>query len=123
MRISDWSSDVCSSDLCNYTIYLHPTIGNIRLFDDRSPFTLRLRLRRSHHGQPARAYCPRFRTGQHPGSRPLSRLAGLKLGGAVQSSQEFQDRKSVVSGKSVEVRVDLGGLLIIKKKKKNKINK
>src|SRR3546814_9148668 len=68
---------------------MHPTIDNIRLFDDRSPFTLRLRLRRSRHGHPARAYCPRFRTGQHPGSRPLSRLAGLKLGGAVQSSQEF----------------------------------
>src|SRR3546814_16065194 len=30
------------------------------------------------------------------------------------------DRKSVVSGKSVSVRVDLGGLSIIKKKKKKK---
>src|SRR3546814_21146576 len=35
--------------------------------------------------------------------------------------QEYQgDRKSVVSGKSVSVRVDLGGRRIIKKKKKTK---
>src|SRR3546814_17958094 len=33
-----------------------------------------------------------------------------------------QDRKSVVSGKSVSVRVDLGGRRIIKKKKKKKNN-
>src|SRR3546814_14729625 len=32
----------------------------------------------------------------------------------------FQDRKSVVSGKSVSVRVDLGGRRIIKTKKKKK---
>src|SRR3546814_12948830 len=35
----------------------------------------------------------------------------------VQAAQ--QDRKSVVSGKSVSVRVDLGGRLIIKKKHSN----
>src|SRR3546814_19450143 len=33
------------------------------------------------------------------------------------------DRKSVVSGKSVSVRVDLGGRRIIKKKKNTKLNK
>src|SRR3546814_19723299 len=33
------------------------------------------------------------------------------------------DRKSVVEGKSVSVRVDLGGRRIIKKKKKDKRNK
>src|SRR3546814_13120715 len=32
----------------------------------------------------------------------------------------FGDRKSVVEGKSVSVRVDIGGCRIIKKKKKNK---
>src|SRR3546814_11350875 len=35
---------------------------------------------------------------------------------------EMIDRKSVVEGKSVSVRVDLGGRSIIKQKKKNKIN-
>src|SRR3546814_16107747 len=35
-------------------------------------------------------------------------------------SARSQDRKSVVSGKSVSVRVDLGGSRIIKKKKKKK---
>src|SRR3546814_14409757 len=34
-----------------------------------------------------------------------------------------QDRKSVVEGKSVSVRVDLGGRRILKKKKKNKKHK
>src|SRR3546814_19535170 len=39
------------------------------------------------------------------------------------SSSEAGDRKSVVSGKSVSVRVDLGGRRIIKKKQQNiKIN-
>src|SRR3546814_15262402 len=37
--------------------------------------------------------------------------------------QEVVDRKSVVSGKSVSVRVDLGGRRIIKKKKKTQLNK
>src|SRR3546814_11404135 len=36
-------------------------------------------------------------------------------------SPESQDRKSVVTGKSVSVRVDLGGRRIIKKKKKQNI--
>src|SRR3546814_11343936 len=35
-----------------------------------------------------------------------------------QADVEVQDRKSVVSGKSVSVRLDLGGRGIIKKKKK-----
>src|SRR3546814_15237909 len=40
------------------------------------------------------------------------------------ADQLTRDRKSVVSGKSVSVRVDLGGRRIIKKKKKRKkINK
>src|SRR3546814_18539273 len=34
--------------------------------------------------------------------------------------RSFPDRKSIVSGKSVSVRVDLGGLRNIKKKKNNK---
>src|SRR3546814_17713629 len=37
-----------------------------------------------------------------------------------ESGQPVTDRKSVVSGKSVSVRVDLGGRRIIKKKKKKK---
>src|SRR3546814_19442194 len=45
--------------------------------------------------------------------RFLSRDPGIKLFDGI-----TEDRKSVVSGKSVSVRVDLGGRRIIKKKKK-----
>src|SRR3546814_8566353 len=65
MRISDWSSDVCSSDLLE-----HPV--------------------------PDPALCPAAEAPVH--ILPVA------------------DRKSVVSGKSVSVRVDLGGRRIIKKK-------
>src|SRR3546814_11658047 len=43
----------------------------------------------------------------------LDRLAGAALGAGF----EIADRKSVVSGQSVSVRVDLGGRRILKKKK------
>src|SRR3546814_10937129 len=84
MRISDWSSDVCSSDL----------------------------------GRAARPTAPGRARGR-PGRR--ARRAGRRRPRACRA-----DRKSVVKGKSVSVRVDLGGRRIIKKKntkheKKNKI--
>src|SRR3546814_7705036 len=72
MRISDWSSDVCSSDLG----------AKIE----------------SKHGRPSFL---------HTHARPRGRAQGDPRLGA--------DRKSVVSGKSVSVRVDLGGRRIIKK--------
>src|SRR3546814_11295351 len=110
MRISDWSSDVCSSDLQFDQIHRRLTecfperrgkrrsahaghhgeavysVGDGRLFEDRlqrpaQPFV-------RHRGQ--------------PGKR--RRLA--------------LDRKSVVEGKSVSVSVDLGGRRHSKKKKK-----
>src|SRR3546814_13281734 len=74
MRISDWSSDVCSSDL------LHTP----------SPMPQR------QSGPPASVLCASM---QARSTRPAT-----------------GDRKSVVKGKSVSVRVDLGGRRIIKKK-------
>src|SRR3546814_12328180 len=71
LRISDWSSDVCSSDL---------SAGRRR-------------------GRPSR-----------PVERDDARRRGLAAGA---------DRKSVVQGKSVSVRVDIGGRRIIKKEKTN----
>src|SRR3546814_14896749 len=69
MRISDWSSDVCSSDLHAEPMSLDDAL---RLAETRAP-------------------------------ELQAREAGL------------EDRKSVVEGKSVSVRVDLGGRRIIKK--------
>src|SRR3546814_20438458 len=74
MRISDWSSDVCSSDL--------------------SPESSAEREGAVGFGSPAIAVPP---------PKPIEK-AGIA-------------RKSVVEGKSVAVRVDLGGRRIIKKKK------
>src|SRR3546814_11304429 len=75
MRISDWSSDVCSSDLARRRNWRWP-MG--------AASTRRSRCR-----------------------RPVRRRA-IGSGG--------EDRKSVVSGKSVSVRVDLGGSRNIQKK-------
>src|SRR3546814_15833821 len=77
MRISDWSSDVCSSDLACLLLIPPSTSTSMPLI------------------------CP---------------AAGL----ARKRIARATDRKSVVSGKSVSVRVELGGRRIIKKKNKQK---
>src|SRR3546814_12045186 len=91
MRISDWSSDVCSSDL-----YLH-------LFAHQD-----------------RVVYPGF--GQHPGQLRMEAIAKIaqflhraEHGDPPRRGRLAQDRKSVVSGKRVSVRVDLGGSRLIKK--------
>src|SRR3546814_11203530 len=94
MRISDWSSDVCSSDLPTPASGVHDiteldqtwagaagdmvsTTGDLQVF-----------------------------------------LHALLTGQLLPPAQQ-RDRKSVVLGKSVSVRVDLGGRSIIKKKKQD----
>src|SRR3546814_13973795 len=94
MRISDWSSDVCSSDLPK------------QLLD--APEGAALATRRG----PGHGSCwlsPREGAGSCP---PETRRAGC----ASATRGAARDRKSVVKGKSVSVRVDLGGRRIIKKK-------
>src|SRR3546814_11476404 len=99
MRISDWSSDVCSSDL-----------GFLQLpAPQHTCSATRLsRNTQGKHNVPIRvqAALPRHRT-----------RAGRRAAG-VAASRAAGDRKSVVSGKRVSVRVDTGGRRIIKKKKK-----
>src|SRR3546814_8004743 len=93
MRISDWSSDVCSSDLPPKMGLLYPQSPKLPMF--RMPSLLVKPLKQLH--------CPSFRLHS---PRPLhSKYSFVPL-----------DRKSVVSGKSVSVRVALGGRSIIKKK-------
>src|SRR3546814_11395053 len=94
MRISDWSSDVCSSDL------IFEMIGR-----QRAEF------RRQHRA---------FDIAQLL-SMELDRhfqRGGLFKQAADLRGRKAKDRKSVVEGKSVSVRVDLGGSRIIKKQKK-----
>src|SRR3546814_11102922 len=86
MRISDWSSDVCSSDLFKGNASAHPT--------------------REHSAQFHLQSGGRCRDDGNHACRCSS----------VSRSHRTRDRKSVVYGKSVSVRVDLGGRRIIKKK-------
>src|SRR3546814_17299278 len=99
MRISDWSSDVCSSDL----------IAGVE--QDQVGGIVDARGRRQGRG-PGQATVTAGEIGQHTiGDTEVREVeAGHCLGEG--------DRKSVVSGKSVSVRVDLGGRRIIKKTNK-----
>src|SRR3546814_2640320 len=83
MRISDWSSDVCSSDLIRQLLLAEAE----RLAIDPGE-------RLDAQGRPLAA-------------------DDAKIDALLE--REVRDRKSVVSGKSVSVRVDLGGRRIIKK--------
>src|SRR3546814_15060268 len=100
MRISDWSSDVCSSDLRCADADARPRLG---LAAPGQPDAPAARGRRT-RGVPARQ------------SRARRHLYGYvaKLGN--RGLARSVDRKSVVEGKRVSVRVDLGGRRIIKKK-------
>src|SRR3546814_14357027 len=114
MRISDWSSDVCSSDLeAGEEVGRKGTQGSLG------------HPRRSHSRAPGYAEPrPDASPPRHPGVRaradrgqgdPAS-PAGL-LGIQRRFRRRSEDLKSVVSGKSVSVRVDLGGSRIVQKKR------
>src|SRR3546814_15348846 len=109
MRISDWSSDVCSSDLLLFVaaIALLWLTGTGKRW--LAPWHL--------DGQTSEAFV----------DFPLVEVRPVIASGKAESGTAeivtFQltdhlrrDRKCVVSGKSVSVRLDLGGCLIIKKK-------
>src|SRR3546814_11788907 len=102
MRISDWSSDVCSSDLHRDRI-----AGAV--VDDN-------------HRLGARQHRELFLGGERTDAtidqRDLAEQAQVGHTGHRRNHAEAGDRKSVVSGKSVSVRVALGGRRIIKKKTK-----
>src|SRR3546814_17974812 len=84
-RISDWGSDVCSSDL------------------NTDP--MRVEERRVQHRRCAAMFqIPMAAASRQVNVRPTSKVRRATL-----------DRKSVVSGKSVSVRVDLGGRRLITK--------
>src|SRR3546814_15053755 len=104
MRISDWSSDVCSSDLQGRPGAGRPGAGA-----------------RQAGGLPggeekALACLERCRHRRGRGRDLEEPVAGCRRQDlAVRGPRT--DRQSVVSGKSVSVRVDLGGRRILKKKK------
>src|SRR3546814_16513765 len=99
MRISDWSSDVCSSDL---TVSEDGEIdASAILFGDNLLRSL---------GRDLGNDLTQM-VGVNSGNLATLRGVGIELTG---------DRQSVVSGKSVSARVDLGGRGTITKNKRNK---
>src|SRR3546814_10994728 len=127
MRISDWSSDVCSSDL-----ELHPVAGigerrieqPLRGAGDRGGAHERGEMQT--RGIPVDADFLRADDGQRTGRRRLALSAreqdraGRGRFARLREQIARGDRKSVVWGKSVSVRVDLGGRRSIKKKQEKK---
>src|SRR3546814_12109495 len=95
MRISDWSSDVCSSDLPGWS---ETRICAQLNCAEELPASAALRM-----------YSSAFSLSRSTCRPAISRRAYRK------------DRKSVVEGTSVSVRVDLGGRRIIKKKIKHSL--
>src|SRR3546814_19243157 len=104
MRISDWSSDVCSSDLVTQKHKPLSTIqvnGPIPAAQARSIIEESLR---------EAILDGRLPCGTALRQQELADLFGVSRIG----------RKSVVEGKSVSVRVDLGGRRLVKKKNKRR---
>src|SRR3546814_18857645 len=109
MRISDWSSDVCSSDL-------------LQQADEELP-----KLRVDHGDRQEPIVIGALLVGNDAGAsaeRPM--IAGLGAGNCRKCQRREQqkwpcetERKRVVWGKSVAVRVTPGGRLILTKKTRN----
>src|SRR3546814_16475499 len=118
MRISDWSSDVCSSDLAAQTDQLR---GAFSLATGAERYAAMEQLW-SAGGSTAQSYAAMVATARaaaalspstETGDDPWQLLGSMLAGGYDKNA----DRKSVVVGKSVSGRVDLGGRRILKKKK------
>src|SRR3546814_19249823 len=113
MRISDWSSDVCSSDLDGLDALAGDPgqakqLGAPGILADRLPqrgllLLAGLGVQRVHLVE-----------GDDLGLFGEAAAVGLQL----RADGSVGDRKSAVEGKRVSVRVDLGGRRIITKKKK-----
>src|SRR3546814_11138014 len=114
MRISDWSSDVCSSDL-----RLPVQLSFALQFGDRCTIARRF------VGIERGRLFPVLQASQGLAQEPLRCLGAAgrrqvvidRVAPLVDCPVQV-DRKSVVVGKSVVVRVGYGGRRIIKKKKK-----
>src|SRR3546814_13768022 len=109
MRISDWSSDVCSSDLAGGSAAF-PAVGACNVYtpsmfgsDDPSDFDCS-------SDSPSRYYCPTGRMVATRGVNGPPDYLGIYV---------HIVRKIVVSGTSVLFRVDLGGRRIFKIKTYN----
>src|SRR3546814_12613269 len=108
MRISDWSSDVCSSDLLpgRKIIYTNASADHAERVMER------LGISRHFSG-----VFDIIEAGYLPKPDAAGYATVIERFGIAPGKAAMVDRKSVVLGKSVSVRVDLGGRRIMKKKK------
>src|SRR3546814_12986231 len=120
MRISDWSSDVCSSDLDKFGI----NRWNVSAACTRVRSRRRLESLRAEFADWRDV--PIAYSGLSTRAQDAIRAMRITTMGALYMAFENEgaglDRKSVVSGKSVSVSVDFGGRRI-NKKKNNELNK
>src|SRR3546814_11446608 len=100
MRISDWSSDVCSSDLLQRRVVAAESSS--RVAQDQLQM-----LRREKRELQRRITLLQDDVRKAEEAVSKSRMV---------ANEEAGDRKSVVEGKSVSVRVDIGGRRTMKKK-------
>src|SRR3546814_17824114 len=114
MRISDWSSDVCSSDLIGRVAQRESTAftrqGSLVQSQPRPPSKL---LKKDNKSDQWSAALPR-----HSGRVTTMSPPGVLWLWHARHRRPGADRKSVVEGKRGSVRVDPGGRRILKKKKK-----
>src|SRR3546814_21052411 len=113
MRISDWSSDVCSSDLFKQE---YPTFPKDAFLTSGAPVFNLTKLSERREAAPE----IKHRMDYDPIEQKMvpNPRGRLLLYREIDPTMEYTiDRKSVVKGKSVSVRVDLGGRRNIKKKK------
>src|SRR3546814_13742262 len=114
MRISDWSSDVCSSDLIDDVPDAYRAAGAAVVGAAMIEAVRRPRRKEGADGVADIGEVPLGRGIADADGRTarIERLADDRR----DDRPLALDRKSVVSGKSVSIRVDLGGRRIIKKK-------
>src|SRR3546814_15799780 len=114
MRISDWSSDVCSSDLLDGPAANDLTHHGI---EGQAVGIVHILVsgQSSEHRLPEQSVKPMERV--LPGAAVSQRLR-RQIGPVGQKLRFWSDRKSVVRGKRGSVSVDLGGPRTIEKKKK-----
>src|SRR3546814_16159345 len=106
MRISDWSSDVCSSDL----LAVDPAEPGVC----PRPVRLLLPIASGKDDVPWGDGIDAHACGTDQDGEFLGHMINRGLRSAI---GQWRDRKSVVWGTGVSVRVDLGGSRIIKKKR------
>src|SRR3546814_20705326 len=109
MRISDWSSDVCSSDLYER--------GTTACVNASVQPVLHRYIERLNGELKSKGFRRDLLVMQGNGG---TIAAGIVSEAAVNPVMSGPDRQSVGSGKSVSVRVDLGGRRICNKKKNNR---